>query len=545
MTTSTQAARHLVQGLVDAGVQHVVLCPGSRSAPLAYALAAADGAGALRVHVRVDERSAAFLALGVGKATGVPAAVATTSGTAVVNCHPAVLEAHHAHVPLVVLAADRPSRLRGSWANQTSDLQPEVFGAASRLTVVADHGDGDWHDLARRAVDAAQGDGSSCGPGPGPGPGPVHLDLGLDDPLVPDDLDWSPARRRAPRPAARGPVPEPVLLPAGLRTVCVAGDGAGPAARELAERAGWPLLAEPTSGSRGGPNRVGAYRHVVGRAGLGDAVQRVVVLGRPTLSRQVSDLLARPDVEFVHVAPPYVAGPGRPARRVASATPDGPGDRGWLASWLAAGARAEAAVSDLLDGAGEPTGMHVAREVARHTGDDTGLVVAASAGIRDLDLVAGGLHAAQALANRGLSGIDGTLSTASGVALGSDRRVRLLTGDLAFLHDLNGLLVGPTELRPAVQVVVVNDDGGSIFASLEHGQARFAGVHERYFATPHGVDLVVLCRAHGVAHVGVRTPAELAGTLAGWDGSPSVVEVRVDRLAARGTAARLAALAEG
>ncbi len=159
--------------------------------------------------------------------------------------------------------------------------------------------------------------------------------------------------------------------------------------------------------------------------------------------------------------------------------------------------------------------------------------------------MAGDIRAQRALANRGLSGIDGTLSSAAGVALGSGRPVRLLVGDLAFLHDVNGLLVGPTEQRPPLQAVVLNDDGGSIFGLLEHGQPRFADVHERYFATPHGVDLASLCSAHGVPHRRVQTPTELAAALADWDGEAEVVEVVVDRLAARVTAQQVAALAGG
>ena len=193
---STLTARGVVQGLVDAGVEHVVLCPGSRSAPLAYALHAAEQAGLLSVHVRVDERSAAFTALGVGNGAG-PAAVVTTSGTAVANLLPAVWEAHHGLVPLLLLTADRPARLRGTWANQTTPLQAGVFAEAALLHLDLDAEDDlDWAGVVVRAVArtlGVAGDGSRDGRR-----GPVHLDLGFDDPLVPEDVWWEPEPRRAP-----------------------------------------------------------------------------------------------------------------------------------------------------------------------------------------------------------------------------------------------------------------------------------------------------------------------------------------------------------
>ncbi|WP_322790234.1 thiamine pyrophosphate-binding protein, partial [Pseudokineococcus marinus] len=205
-----------VAALVSRGVRHVVLCPGSRSAPLAYALADAERAGDLVVHVRTDERAAAFTALGAGRATGVPAAVVTTSGTAVANLHPAVLEAHHGGVPLLVLTADRPHALRGTWANQTSELQAGLFGAAVRLAVdlpAPPPGEdlgaaaAAWARAVAAAADAARGlpplgeDGEPAGP---PGrPGPAHVDLALADPLVPEGdapRPPVPSRRLAPPP---------------------------------------------------------------------------------------------------------------------------------------------------------------------------------------------------------------------------------------------------------------------------------------------------------------------------------------------------------
>jgi len=261
-----------------------------------------------------------------------------------------------------------------------------------------------------------------------------------------------------------------------------------------------------------------------------------VVFGRPTLSRQVTRLLARPDVEVVHVALPGQGGPDRDHRRVgavmarmASAT-----DLEWLERWLLAGRRARRAVDVVLDGWDRLSGLHVARAVARVHGatpsDGPNLFVGASSIVRDLDLVLDHtVDQPPVHASRGLSGIDGSLSTAAGISLGRATPVRALVGDLTFLHDTNGLLVGPTEERPPVQVVVANDGGGSIFGLLEHGEARFAEVHERFFATPQDVDVEALCRAHGVPHRLVATEDELVDVLHGWDGGSEVVEVRVDR----------------
>lgn len=536
---ATRAARNLVQGLLAAGVVHAVLCPGSRSAPLAYAAHGADAAGAWRLHVRIDERSAGFLALGIGRATGRPAVVITTSGTAVANLAPAVLEAHHARVPMIVLSADRPAGLRGSWANQTSDRQAGLFRDLVRLSVdiaadptAAAEGPeaADWSAVADRAVEAARGFA-------GEPSGPVHVNAGFDEPLVPGHLDWRPAAvaRRAPGGGRPRPAATASPLPAGPLTVVVAGDGAGHVARALAESAGWPLLAEPSSGARGGPNRVGAYRLLLD-GDLGAAVERVVAIGRPTLSRPVTRLLAREDVDVVLVGPVDAPGPARPVTRAASVTPPAPreGDASWLGAWTGAGAEADRAVAAALererDRTGGLSGPDVAAAVVAAAGPGSGLVLAASNPIRDADLAAGEVTASLVIANRGLSGIDGTVSTAAGASLGSGLPVLALVGDLAFLHDANGLLRGPAEPSPRLRVVVVNDRGGGIFGLLEHGAERFAPAFERLFGTPHDTDLAALCAAYATRHRTVRTLEDLRAALdAPTEDGIEVVEVPVRR----------------
>lgn len=574
-----QAARLLVQELAAHGVRDVVLSPGSRSAPLAYALAEAAlpdddrpaGAPPVRLHVRVDERSAAFLALGLARAAAVdgeprPVAVVTTSGTAVANLHPAVLEAHHAGVPLLLLTADRPHELRGTGANQTT-VQPGLFGPATRLEadVPAPTGrpgeDRDLRHLVSRAVTAALGTRTGD-------PGPVHLDLAYREPLAPGPEPWpstgagTPPGRVAvvPRPAADVPVAADVPARADLPgpVVVVAGDGAGPDARRLAEAAGWPLLAEPSSGARGGANAPAAYRMLLADPALGGRVRSVVLLGRPTLSRPVSALLARDDVDLTVVAPLGSGWPdaGRAADRVLTGVPAawlaGPADDpAWLGAWQRADAAAATALDALLDDdpAAPPTrstppltGPRAVRAVAEACLPSDVLVVGSSNPVRDLDLVARWTEAPTVLANRGLAGIDGMVSTATGVALGLPRRrVRALLGDLTFLHDVGGLLRLTTEPEVDLQLVVLNDAGGSIFATLEHGAPGRARTFERVFGTPHAADVAALCAGYGVRHVRVSDATALAAALAAPGPGTSVVEVRVDRADRRALGERLAA----
>ncbi|UZN02317.1 2-succinyl-5-enolpyruvyl-6-hydroxy-3-cyclohexene-1-carboxylic-acid synthase [Cellulomonas sp. S1-8] len=596
------AARVLVQALASLGVRDVVLAPGSRSAPLAYAFADAArpdderpaGAPALRLHVRVDERDAGFLALGLAKASAHagargpgparPVAVVTTSGTAVANLHPAVLEAHHAGLPLVLLTADRPHELRGTGANQTTE-QAQLFTSSVRLAVdvPAPTGrTGEDRDLRRtvsRALAAATG--ARTGD-----PGPVHLNLAFREPLVPGDEPWpAPSvaglthvagRAQPAEPAAALTDAQPLVVEAtddladdrarpsrrargAVPTVVVAGDGAGPGAARLAEANGWPLLAEPSSGARQGPSAVAAYRLLLADDRLGGRVGRVVVLGRPTLTRPVQQLLARPDVEVLVVAPRGTDWPdaARNASQVLLEVP--PRMRqgrvgapaGWLDAWRTADAAAQDVLAGLLDTPEDArrsrsgprvSGWALARAVARASAPDDVLVVGSSNPVRDLDLVARWDLAPLVLANRGLAGIDGTIATATGVALAlPHRRVRAYLGDLTFLHDVGGLLRGPAEPTVDLQIVVANDDGGSVFTTLEPGEPDRADVFERVFATPHGVDVAALCAGYGVRHTRVVDTEGLLPALAAPGTGTSVVEVRVDRTHRRSLVERLQA----
>lgn len=504
---STSLARSVLDALIGAGLEHVVLCPGSRNAPLAFAVDAAARAGRITLHTRLDERTAGFLALGMAKATHLPAAVITTSGTAAANLHPAVLEAAHAGMPLVVVTADRPASLRGTMSNQTTD-QVRLFGEAARFADLTDAGS------AVIGIDHA---------------GPTHLNVQLTDPLTPeaDSPAYVPTRRGAVPPHLREVDRDE--LPLGPRTVVVAGDDAGPPARVLAEQANWPLLAEPTSGARTGANALRTYRLLLG-TGLADRIERVVVFGHPTLSRPVSRLLARADVEVVSVRP----GKGRWRERPHPVTSehDGvsaqPGDHGWLEEWRTADAECSRSLDRFVAERPDLTPHEVAGAVSATVPPKGLLYVGASNPIRDLDLMARAYPVGErrkVIANRGLAGIDGVVSSAIGAALARTQgRSLALLGDVTFLHDMTALVIGPAEARPDLTIVVANDDGGSIFATLEQGAPAHASSYDKLFGTPHGVDVAALCAATRTAHVRVTSRGELEHVLASPNGGIEVIE---------------------
>lgn len=531
MNPSTTLSRWVADALVDRGVRHVVLAPGSRNAALSLEFV---GRGDVEVHSRIDERTAGFLALGIAKTSHQPVVVVTTSGTAAANVHPAVLEAAHVGLPLVVVTADRPASLRGTGANQTTD-QVRLYGTAASFA------DLDSPDDA--AVAAAWLD-----------DGPIHLNVQFTPPLLPDE---GPAAARGGRArrlrglAEEEAAPGSRTIPLGPRTVVVAGDDSGMRARQVAEAARWPLLAEPTSGSRTGEQVIRSYRLLLGTA-LGKRVERVVVFGHPTLSRPVTGLLERDDVEVVSVRA-RGRWPTRPfpvAAEHDDVRVDGPDDPTWLAQWRAA----DNALSDRIDAfvAGQPglTPYEVAAAVHAAVPPRGLLFVGASNPVRDLDLMAGAYPVGErryVIANRGLAGIDGTLSSAIGARIGRPETSRAIAyvGDVTFLHDITGLVVGPGEQRPDLTIVVANDDGGSIFATLEQGAAQYADSYEKAFGTPHGTDLAALCTGLRIPHWRVTDPVELAHALASPNGGIEVVEAVVRRDNRRDLDAAIRDLAAG
>jgi 2-succinyl-5-enolpyruvyl-6-hydroxy-3-cyclohexene-1-carboxylate synthase len=559
---STAFATVLADELVRCGLREAVLAPGSRSAPLALALFDRAQAGDVRLHVRFDERSAAFTALGLAKVSRRPVALVCTSGTAAAHFHAAVIEADESGIPLLLLTADRPPELRGTGANQTID-QLKLYGTAVRWfceTGVPEAQPGMaryWRSLACRAWAAAAGLAGGWS-------GPVHLNIPLRDPLVPGaaDAPWPEPLDGRPGGApwtafAVGAPPgaEPLALDWAERGVVVCGDGDydPQPLLELAEAAGWPVLAEPSSNARRGPNALSAYGYLLGAPGFAGPHRPDVIVsaGRPGLSRgQLALLRGAPGAAPVrHVVlaqgPGRWADPARTASDVAAAItlrrPAGQrGGSAWLTAWQRADAAARQAADKILDCGDAVTEPRLARDLAAALPGGALLWVASSQPVRDLDLHMAPRAGVRVLASRGASGIDGLVSSAIGAALayqaaGAGGPAAALLGDLALLHDAPGLMLGPREPRPDLCLVVVNNDGGGIFSDLE--QAAFAGPFERVFGTPHGADIASLAAAAGIPYTRLDAPAELPAVLDGH--GLRIVEAQTDRVAAASLRAAL------
>lgn len=531
---STTQARVVVDELIRGGVRDVVLCPGSRNAPLAFALHDADRAGRLRLHVRIDERTAGFLAIGLALAERAPVCVAMTSGTAVANLGPAVVEANYARVPLIVLSANRPYELLGTGANQTFE-QLGYFGTQMRenisLGLAEDNPESieslnaQWRSATCRVLVAAKGSRSANA-------GPVQFDIPLREPLVPgsDRAPYAPEGRPDGRSWTHTPpvtFDQPLEIDLTPDTVVIAGHGAG----THPNLAHLPTVAEPTAPYAQTPLHPLALRLI--------HPKQVIMLGRPTLHRPVSALLADPAVPVYALTTgprwPDVSGNSQATgtRAVTSGAPS--------AEWLHRCAEVNRHAVDAVRGqlAAHPltTGLHVAAAVADAVGPGDQLVLGASNPVRDIALVGFNTADVKVRSNRGVAGIDGTVSTAIGAALAHDRatggRTVALIGDLTFVHDSSGLLVGPTEPTPRhLTIVVSNDNGGGIFELLEQGDPRFSDVSSRIFGTPHDVDVGALCRAYHVESRQIET-GELAAALDEDFEGMRVLEVKADRSSLR------------
>ncbi|GAA1824845.1 2-succinyl-5-enolpyruvyl-6-hydroxy-3-cyclohexene-1-carboxylic-acid synthase [Nesterenkonia flava] len=636
---SLRLARRVIRGLT-VSMRHVVLAPGSRSAPLAYALAEAEKLGAITVHMRIDERSAAFTALGLALSSGEPAGVITTSGTAAGNLLPAVMEADMSGVPLVAITADRPEELHGIGANQATWQQGMFTGrvrdelhleqgliASGQLRLEPESRDDMLAAETQTALLLRAATTSTLRSAPGP----VHLNIGFRDPLVPAEAPETAgggARPAIQRWARRGVIPSQErerlyrasrtesITPAEHlgasdllerlgaeipgpgsthddagssstdspsaelthRTLFVLGHGAPPEAVELARSLGHPVLAEPTSGARSSDlGAIPGYRLILQAPQGTEAnqlvaqTQRVVVAGRPTLTRPVQRLIARRDLEAVHYAPSAQAWWDRrrqeealPRRAVADlreiAEFAGRGDADWLHQWEAKGLAAQHALDTVLaQDASEheaPSSVQAAQFVAETV--KTSLLLGSSSVIRDVDLAAvitragvdgagsSWAHRRGIYALRGLAGIDGNLSTAAGLALAQDRRVTALVGDLTFLHDVNALLVPSTERAPNLDLVVINDAGGAIFDQLEHGDVGRrpgqAEAVERLFGTPQTVDFEAIADAYRHEYVYAESLEALGRALAYPEDRLGIriIEMRTDRSRLRALHERLA-----
>jgi 2-succinyl-5-enolpyruvyl-6-hydroxy-3-cyclohexene-1-carboxylate synthase len=546
---ATAFATALVDEWARAECTHAVVAPGSRSAPLALALARDDRIGVTVVH---DERSAAFHALGIGLATGRPAVLCCTSGTAAANFHPAVLEAAHARVPMIVCTADRPPELRDTGAGQTIDQQ-KLYGDAVRWFADAgpphtiEDAGATWRSLACRAVAAAAG----------PPAGPVHLNLPFREPLVPtgeplfdvpgrpDGRPWvvsTPAPRRADDATVQRLADE---VRAHSDGVLLAGWGAGVSAataQRFARAARWPLLADAVSNVRSGRLTVSTYEALLRdeRFASDHRPSFAMRVGAPLTSKVANAWVARATRQLVidpddawldpaHTASERAAAAAEPLLAALADVLEADGaslHTGWLDGWLDAERHARAALDDVLDAAAAPFEGVIARDLASALPDGATLVVASSLPVRALEWCMAPRDGLRVLANRGVNGIDGFVSTTLGVAAASETPAPVVgfCGDLCFLHDTNGLLRASGRAAVPATFVVVDNDGGGIFSFLPQ---RDLPEFETLFGTPHGLDLVDVARAHGVAADRVDDLTDLKDALSAQE--TRVLVLTVDR----------------
>jgi 2-succinyl-5-enolpyruvyl-6-hydroxy-3-cyclohexene-1-carboxylate synthase len=527
---ATMCATLVDQLLLD-GVTHAMIAPGSRSTPMALALAARPD-----VHIEIfhDERSAAFAALGAGLVSGRPALVLCTSGTAATHLHGAIVEAHLSCVPMVVFTADRPPELRDVGAPQTID-QTKLFGDAVRWFhdpgVAALEASNTWRSLARHLVDATGG----------VRPGPVHVNLPMREPLVAAAGDLPPAFL-----GRRPDVTQLVRLGTLAmelereRGVIIAGRGVDDASAvaALSQAAGWPILADPRSGCRGLPGTVAAFDAILRNDGFADShlPEVVVHLGEPPTSKVLSTWLGSSGALEVRVHPHDVvidpghrvahritAPVGEVCRRLAGEVTGGTG-REWAQRWLDAEAHAQRVLGHSLDEcAGSLDEPHVARLVSEFPGD---VVVASSMPVRDLEWFGSPDQKSRVFANRGANGIDGTIAASIGLASVSGRPVCVMLGDVALVHDSSSL-AALVSRRLDVRLVVVDNDGGGIFSFLPQATQVDTRRFEQLFGTPHGTDAVALAAAHGLPGATVTTRDELRAWLA--RPGPWLVRVPSDR----------------
>jgi 2-succinyl-5-enolpyruvyl-6-hydroxy-3-cyclohexene-1-carboxylate synthase len=564
---SLACATALIDELVAGGMRHACVSPGSRSTPIALALERHAG---VAVHVHLDERSSAFFAVGLAKALRRPVGVACTSGTAAAELFPAVVEASQARVPLYLLTADRPPRLRGTGANQTID-QVRLYGTYPRAyldpPVPASAADAlAWQRIGRDAV-------ATCG---GPQPGPVHINCSFDEPLVPTGYVIDVPERDHARVERADRNPEPVAADvdraakemSGARGVVVAGSNWWTASSEaalLAQRLGWPLLAEPTSGLRRSGWALAAGQSLISSTAFLDRHRPEVVLqiGATPTTRASQAFVSAADrllvVDLFHPEPDperqatwrLAANPDRLAAALSGRSIARTGDAvmftgpiddlgghgehllteriepapdGWLASWEDADGRARRAMDEMLDATDAPTELRLARDLAAAVPEGGTLFVGNSTPIRDLDAAMAPRDGLQVLANRGASGIDGLVSTALGIAAAGTGPTVALIGDLSLLYDAGALLWNGQRPPADLVLVVPNNRGGAIFGSLAQ---RDLPERDRLFVTPQDVDLAALSTAAGVGHARVERMSDLANIVgqARTAGGIGVIEV--------------------
>ena len=489
MNTSTSLARVVVRQLIEAGITDAVISPGSRNAPLSLAMYAAAEKKLLNLHIRIDERSAAYFALGLAKASGRPVPIVCTSGTAVANYHPAVLEAHHSNVPLLVLTADRPANLRRTGANQTTE-QARIFGNAVRY--FADISGGVFP--LELPLDSLHR-------------GPVHLNLQFAEPLLPDDDgDWLSEIKVSPKAKPTGKSTGTLKVNTARGVLIIGHDRGGLSIAEVSQIAAdlhWPVIAEdPLSFPEAISHAALFLASPTIRKNL--APESVVVIGRTTLSRSINALIASAKSQIVIDPRMATVDTYRVAdqRFIASPKVVSPqSDPEWVERWEKFSQRTSKLVSDISDWSESALARELAKQLAG------AVFIASSRPIRDLESFATARSGVETFANRGLAGIDGNISTALGIATALQSATAII-GDLAFLHDLTGL-IGNSSAN--LRIITINNDGGGIFSTLP--QAGVAGF-ETVFGTPHGLDLEKVASGLGISAKTITSFAELTSELA-------------------------------
>ena len=475
MNQATKLARVIVRQILEAGITDAVISPGSRNAPLSLALVTAQDLGLIKLHIRIDERTAAFYALGLAKATERPVPVICTSGTAVANYHPAVLEASHSNIPLFVITADRPAELRRTGANQTTE-QARIFGRAVRY--FADVSGAAYPlELPLNALQT----------------GPVHLNVQFEEPLIGDaDSSWLDGLQVTP-PRKFDRKKAGTLASKSTRGLLVIGhDRGGLAVADVAKFAkelGWPILSEdPLTFSDACAH---ASLFLTSTTIVKDlAPDTVIVIGRTTLSRSVNALIKQARATFVIDPRIATVDSDRMAEKKFTDIPDlytATADPEWMAKWAKYSERTSKVVKEISEWS-EPL---IAREISQHLPDGAALFIASSRPIRDIEAFGAARSGIKTFANRGLAGIDGNISTALGIATANSATYAVL-GDLAFLHDITGL-IHREEIN--LRIFVINNDGGGIFSTLpQRGVTGF----EQVFGTPHGLDPAAIATAMGI-----------------------------------------------
>ncbi len=501
---STLLARVIVRQIIEAGVKDVVISPGSRNAPLSIAFHQASTKGLINLHVRIDERTAAFFALGIAKASGRPVPIVCTSGTAVANYHPAVLEASHTNTPLLVLTADRPAALRKTGANQTTE-QARIFGKAVRY----------FADISGSVYPMELPFASLQS-------GPVHLNIQFEEPLIGDKSDnWlNDLTISAPRVFDRKT--PGTFYTKSTRGVLVIGHDRGglsaDAVQKFSQELGWPVIAEDLLTFKNAISHASVF--LTSKTIAEDlAPDTVVVIGRTTLSRSINGFIKMARKEIVIDPRIATVDTDRLADQKLTQLPAvevQPVDAEYAEKWNKYSLRAQKMVADISTWSEQL----IAREIAAGVPTGTSLFISSSRPIRDLEGFAVARDGVETFANRGLAGIDGNISTALGIASQRKETIAVL-GDLGFLHDLTGLI---HKEKINLKIIVINNDGGGIFSTLSQ---RGVDGFEEVFGTPHGLDPAAIAQSMGIPAKTIGTQKELITELSAPVQGISVVVVNV------------------